>query len=150
MAAYVVAAVACGVCAAVGLALLVLVTQACNRATVQPCNPATLQPQLCDGGCCAGCWGLQPYVLEAATLVLRGWHFPRSFLTHSLAGSLASARTHLHLQASSGLASEEMAEMVSANHDALAASQQHVLELEHNMTVMIEQQAHLLPLPAEY
>ena len=43
-------------------------------------------------------------------------------------------------QASSGLASEEMAEMVSANHDALAASQQHVLELEHNMTVMIEQQ----------
>ena len=34
-------------------------------------------------------------------------------------------------QASSGLASEEMAEMVSANHDALAASQQHVLELEH-------------------
>ena len=30
--------------------------------------------------------------------------------------------------------------MVSANHDALAASQQHVLELEHNMTVMIEQQ----------
>ena len=33
-----------------------------------------------------------------------------------------------------------MTEMVSANHDALAASQQHVLELEHNMTVMIEQQ----------
>ena len=30
MAAYVVAAVACGVCAAVGLALLVLVTQVCN------------------------------------------------------------------------------------------------------------------------
>ena len=79
-----------------------------------------------------------------------------SLLPHALAGgtrwrgSLASARTHLHLQASSGLASEEMAEMVSANHDALAASQQHVLELEHNMTVMIEQQAHLLPLPAEY
>jgi len=73
MAAYIVTAVACGVCAAVGLALLVLVTQA-----------------------------------------------------------------------SSGLASEEMAEMVSANHDALAASQQHVLELEHNMTVMIEQQAQLL------
>ena len=47
-------------------------------------------------------------------------------------------------QASSGLASEEMAEMVSANHDALAASQQHVLELEHNMSLMIEQQAQLL------
>ena len=42
MAAYVATAVVCGVCAAVGLALLVLVTQACNRATVQPCNPATL------------------------------------------------------------------------------------------------------------
>jgi hypothetical protein len=96
MAAYVATAVVCGVCAAVGLALLVLVTQACNRATLQPCNPATLQPQLCDGGCCAGCWGLQPYVLEAATLVLRGWHFPRAFLTHSLAGTggLTCFRAH--------------------------------------------------------
>ena len=75
---------------------------------------------------------------------------PHALARGSLAGSLASARTHLHLQASSGLASEEMAEMVSANHDALASSQQHVLELEHNMTVMIEQQAHLLPLPADY
>ena len=85
-------------------------------------------------------------MLEAATLGARGC-YPSSegmapiLLTHSL--------THLtdwlsclltHGQASSGLASEEMAEMVSANHDALAASQQHVLELEHNMTVMIEQQ----------
>jgi hypothetical protein len=42
MAAYVATAVVCGVCAAVGLALLVLVTQACNRATLQPCNPTTL------------------------------------------------------------------------------------------------------------
>ena len=57
MAAYVVAAVACGVCAAVGLALLVLVTQACNRATLQPCNPSYVMgaAALGAGGCNPTC-----------------------------------------------------------------------------------------------
>ena len=67
MAAYVATAVVCGVCAAVGLALLVLVTQACNRATVQHCNTATLQP--CNpsyvmGAAALGAGGCNPTCLR--------------------------------------------------------------------------------------
>ncbi len=54
MAAYVVAAVACGVCAAVGLALLVLVTQACHPSYVLEAAA------LGAGGCNPRCTRLLP------------------------------------------------------------------------------------------
>ena len=54
MAAYVVAAVACGVCAAVGLALLVLVTQACHPSYVVEAAA------LGAGGCKPRCTRLLP------------------------------------------------------------------------------------------
>ena len=54
MAAYVVAAVACGVCAAVGLALLVLVTQACHPSYVVEAAA------LGAGGCNPRCTRLLP------------------------------------------------------------------------------------------
>ena len=63
MAAYVVAAVACGVCAAVGLALLVLVTQVRHPSyVVEVCNPGYVveAAALGAGGCDPRCTRLLP------------------------------------------------------------------------------------------